>query len=152
MIRLLLLAALALPAAELRGVWVDRSSLESRDSIRDMMQNLAAANFNAAFVDVWSRGYPIWQSDVFERETGIRIDPTYKDRDVLNELIEEGRDAGIAVFPWPSTASSAATATTSPAKTAAVLSSMLIPNGSPAPPPGTTAFPSPARPASTSTT
>jgi uncharacterized lipoprotein YddW (UPF0748 family) len=100
MIRLLLLAALALPAAELRGVWVDRSSLESRDSIRDMMQNLASANFNAAFVNVWSRGYPIWQSDVFERETGIRIDPTYKDRDVLNELIEEGRDAGIAVFPW----------------------------------------------------
>ena len=96
----LLLAALSANAAELRGVWVDRSSLESRQSIRDMMQALAAANFNAAFVDVWSRGYPIWPSDVFERETGVRIDPTYKDRDVMQELVDEGRESGIAVFPW----------------------------------------------------
>ena len=96
----LLLAALAAPAAELRGVWVDRSSLVSRESIREMMQALAAANCNAAFVNVWSRGYPLWPSDVFERETGIRVDPSYQDRDVLLELVEEGRAAGIAVFPW----------------------------------------------------
>jgi hypothetical protein len=90
----LLLAALAAPAAELRGVWVDRSSLVSRDSICEMMQSLASAHCNAVFVNVWSRGYPLWPSDVFERETGIRVDPSYRDRDVLLELIEEGRAAG----------------------------------------------------------
>ena len=100
---LLLLAslpALAAPTPELRAVWVDRSSLESRQSIRDMMQSLAAANCNAAFVNVWSRGYPLWPSDVFERETGLRIDPNFAGRDPLAELLEEGREAGIAVFPW----------------------------------------------------
>ncbi len=95
-----LLAAMAAKAGELRGVWVDRSSLESRETIREMMRSLAGANFNAAFVNVWSRGYPLWPSDVFERETGIRVDPSYRDRDVMQELVEEGREAGIAVFPW----------------------------------------------------
>jgi hypothetical protein len=65
-----------------------------------MMQSLAAANCNAAFVNVWSRGYPLWPSDVFERETGLRIDPNFAGRDPLAELLEEGREAGIAVFPW----------------------------------------------------
>ena len=91
---------LAAAEPELRGVWVARDSLGSREQIRDVMQSLADANFNAAFVNVWSRGYPLWPSDVFERETGLRIDPGYAGRDILREAIEEAKPFGIAVIPW----------------------------------------------------
>lgn len=88
------------PMRELRGVWVDRSSLVSREEIRSTMRTLAAARFNVAFVNVWSRGYPLWRSRVFARETGIATDPEYGDRDVLREAIEEARAAGIHVMAW----------------------------------------------------
>lgn len=92
--------AWAQAAPEVRGVWVARDSLGSREQIRTMMQTLADANFNAAFINCWSRGYPLWPSDVFEKETGIRIDPGYAGRDVLREAIEEGKPLGISVIPW----------------------------------------------------
>jgi uncharacterized lipoprotein YddW (UPF0748 family) len=86
--------------AEVRGVWVARDSFGSRAEIRTLMQQLAAGNFNLALIDVWSRGYPIWRSEVFERETGVAIDPAYADRDVLRECLEEGQAVGIHVMPW----------------------------------------------------
>jgi uncharacterized lipoprotein YddW (UPF0748 family) len=85
---------------EIRGVWVARDSLGSRERIAETMENLKNANFNAAFVNVWSRGYPLWQSDVFERLTGARTDPDYADRDVLQEAIDEAKSRGLAVVPW----------------------------------------------------
>jgi uncharacterized lipoprotein YddW (UPF0748 family) len=88
------------PVRELRGAWIDRSSLVSRDEIRRTMTTLGAGNFNVAFVLVWSRGYPLWRSPVFERETGLATDPEYGGRDVLAEAIEEARAAGIHVMPW----------------------------------------------------
>lgn len=104
MMRWLLLMGAILPAlaadAELRGVWVDRTTLRSRDTIRTMLERLDDGNFNAVLINVWSRGYPLWPSDVFERETGLRIDPDFQDRDVLAEVIEEAAPRGIAVIPW----------------------------------------------------
>jgi uncharacterized lipoprotein YddW (UPF0748 family) len=97
---LLLPAQACAAAAELRGVWVDRSSLVSRAEIRKTMQTLAAAHFNAAYVNVWSRGYPLFPSRVFEAETGIIGDPGLPGRDVLRESIEEACAVGIAVIPW----------------------------------------------------
>ncbi len=99
---LLVLAFQTLQAAkpELRGVWVDRGPLASRESIRTMLDEIQQANMNAVFVDVWSRGYPLWRSKVFEKQTGLQTDPVYGDRDVLAEVIEEARWRGIAVFPW----------------------------------------------------
>ena len=85
---------------EIRGVWVDRAPLISRTAIADMLDNLREANFNAVFVDVWSRGYPLWRSAVFERHTGMLTDPLYGDRDVLAEVIEEAKPRGLAVIPW----------------------------------------------------
>jgi uncharacterized lipoprotein YddW (UPF0748 family) len=93
-------ASPAAPARELRGAWIDRSSLVSRDEIRRTMTTLAAGNFNVAFVLVWSRGYPLWHSPVFQRETGLLSDPEYGDRDVLAEAIEEARAAKIHLMPW----------------------------------------------------
>ena len=97
------LAALVAAAAEgpeIRGVWVDRAPLASRESIRAMLDDLKDANFNAVFVDIWSRGYPLWKSDVFKKHTGVATDPVYGDRDVLAEVIEEARPRGLAVIPW----------------------------------------------------
>jgi len=88
------------PARELRGAWIDRSSLVSRDEIRKTMKTLADGRFNVAFVLVWSRGYPLWRSRVFERETGLVTDPDYGGRDVLREAIEEAGAAGIHLMPW----------------------------------------------------
>lgn len=92
--------ALAQPAGEVRGAWIDRSSLVSRAEIRATMRQLGEANFNLALVNVWSRGYPLWPSKVFEAETGTLIDPGYAGRDILQEAIEEGRQVGVNVMPW----------------------------------------------------
>ncbi len=85
---------------EIRGVWVDRVSLASREEIRATMRTIAEANFNTVHLNVWSRGYPLWRSEVFRRETGIDVDPGFGGRDVLWEAIEEARAAGLAVVPW----------------------------------------------------
>ncbi len=88
------------PTTEVRGVWLDRSSLVSREEVRTTLRQLAGANFNLALVNVWSRGYPLWKSRVFEAETGMLTDPGMGDRDVLAEVVEEARLVGIAVMPW----------------------------------------------------
>jgi len=92
--------AFAGPTPEIRGVWADREPLATRESIRGMLDALKAARFNAVFVNVWSRGYPLWRSATFEQHTGLLTDPVYGDRDVLAEVIEEARSRGIAVIPW----------------------------------------------------
>lgn len=93
-------AASAFASVEFRGVWIARDSLGSREKIRQTLKDLASANFNAAFINCWSRGYPLWPSEVFERETGHRIDPEFAGRDVLAEAIEEAKPYGITIFPW----------------------------------------------------
>lgn len=92
-------AVLAAAPPEVRGVRVDRAPLASRDSIRRTL-DLKEANFNAVFVNVWSRGYPLWRSEVFARHTGLETDPVYGSRDVLAEVIEEADARGLAVIPW----------------------------------------------------
>ncbi|MBM3788293.1 MAG: hypothetical protein FJW30_28490 [Acidobacteria bacterium] len=97
---LLLLAAAGCWASEIRGVWIARDSLGSRERIRSTMQTLADANFNVAYVLAWSQGYPLYKSTVFEKETGIVSDPQYGGRDVLQEAIDEAKPLGITVIPW----------------------------------------------------
>jgi len=88
------------PGEELRGVWLARDSLGSRASIARAMQALAEAHCNVAFVDVWSRGYPAWPSEVFRRHTGLLGDPEWLGRDVVGEAVEEGRRSGVQVAAW----------------------------------------------------
>ena len=85
---------------EFRGTWLARNSLSSKDVLAKAMDSLAANNFNTVFVNVWSRGYPLWKSDVFFRETGVYIDPTFQGRDVLAEAIAEGHKRGLHVEAW----------------------------------------------------
>lgn len=95
---------LALPAfgaaPELRGAWMARDSFTSRASIARAMEELAANNFNVVLVNAWSRGYPLWRSEVFRGHTSFSGDPGYPDRDVLAECIEEGHRVGLEVVAW----------------------------------------------------
>jgi uncharacterized lipoprotein YddW (UPF0748 family) len=87
-------------AQEFRGTWLARNTLSSKEVLAKAMDSLAANNFNTVFVNVWSRGYPLWKSDIFFKETGKYIDPTFEGRDVLAEAIAEGHKRGLHVEAW----------------------------------------------------
>ena len=100
LISLILCLSSASFAGELRGVWVARDSLTTPATLKQTIERLAQANFNAVFVNVWSRGYPLWPSKVFERETGLTIDPEFRGRDVMAECLEYATPLGLACIPW----------------------------------------------------
>lgn len=85
---------------ELRGTWLARNSLTSKEALAQAMDSLAKNNFNVVYVNAWSRGYPLWNSDVFFQETGIKIDPEFVNRDVLAEAVAEGHRLGLHVEAW----------------------------------------------------
>lgn len=86
---------------ELRGVWVPRvAELNSREGISTLLDRVVSANLNCVFINVWSRGYPLWRSEVFHAETGLWTDPDFGSRDMLGEFVEEARLRGIAVVAW----------------------------------------------------
>lgn len=101
---LIALVALLLPVAgmaqELRATWLTRTRFATRAAIAQQMDSLALANFNTVYVNVWSRGYPLFQSNKFFQETGVRTDPAYADRDILAEAIAEGHRVGLRVEAW----------------------------------------------------
>jgi len=96
----LFLAVSPLAAQELRGIWLSRNELGSRAQIAAVMDTIAANNFNTVYVNCWSRGYPLFPSEVFSKHTGLTIDPGYAGRDVLAEAIAEGHRRGLAVEAW----------------------------------------------------
>jgi uncharacterized lipoprotein YddW (UPF0748 family) len=88
---------------ELRGVWmtnVDSAVLDSRASIAEAMDFLAAHHFNVVFPVVWNKTYTLYPSRVMRRAFGTEIDPKHRGRDPLAELIEEAHRRRIAVVPW----------------------------------------------------
>lgn len=91
-------------AAELRAVWVTRDLFEGKTKadLAAAMQTLAENNFNVVYINVWSRGYPLWKSAIFARHTGISIDPDpqLSGRDVLAETIAEAHRVGLQVEAW----------------------------------------------------
>jgi len=85
---------------QLRGTWIARNDLTTKATLAAAMDSLAANNFNVVYINCWSRGYPLWQSQVFFQETGVKIDPTYGNRDILAEAIAEGHRVGLLVEAW----------------------------------------------------
>ncbi|MBM4063941.1 MAG: hypothetical protein FJ265_23015, partial [Planctomycetes bacterium] len=97
----LLALVAAIPAqAELRGTWVARDGLVSRQKIQSTLDQLAAANCNCVCVNVWSRGFTIHPSDVLFAATGQRQDPSFVGRDPLQEFLIEAHRRGIEVEAW----------------------------------------------------
>ncbi|MBZ0199461.1 MAG: family 10 glycosylhydrolase [Ignavibacteriaceae bacterium] len=85
---------------ELRGTWIARNTLSSKEAIAQAMDSLAANNFNTVYINAWSRGYPLWQSSLFFNETGMSVDPTYTGRDILAEAVSEAHRVGLHVEAW----------------------------------------------------
>jgi uncharacterized lipoprotein YddW (UPF0748 family) len=85
---------------ELRGVWVARDILTSKATIAQVMDSIANNNFNVVYFNVWSRGYPLWKSDLFYKETGVYTDPLYQNRDLLAEAITEAHRRGLEIEAW----------------------------------------------------
>ncbi|MCX8011029.1 MAG: family 10 glycosylhydrolase, partial [Ignavibacteria bacterium] len=74
--------------------------LTSKEALAQAMDSLAVNNFNVVYVNAWSRGYPLWQSQVFYNETNMYIDPGFTGRDILAEAIAEGHKRGLHVEAW----------------------------------------------------
>lgn len=85
---------------ELRATWIARDQLNSKDAIALAIDSIKLGNFNTIYVNVWSRGYPLWPSEVFYSHTGIYIDPAYEGRDILGEVIAEAHRAKLHVEAW----------------------------------------------------
>jgi len=87
-------------AAEVRATWLARDSLTSKETLATALGRAASNNFNVVYVNAWSRGYPLWRSQVFSNETGLLIDPAFTNRDILAEAVAEGHRHGLQVMAW----------------------------------------------------
>jgi uncharacterized lipoprotein YddW (UPF0748 family) len=88
---------------ELRGVWVtarEGNALWTKGRIGAVMDSIAANGFNTVYFNAWSRGFPLWRSDVFEAETGYPTDPAAGSRDILKEAIAEAHRVGLELEAW----------------------------------------------------
>ena len=86
--------------AEYRATWLARDSLVSKETLAAAMATAASNHFNVVLVNCWSRGYPLWRSQVFSNETGMAMDPNYPGRDILAEAVAEGHQHGLRVLAW----------------------------------------------------
>ncbi|MCU0453340.1 MAG: family 10 glycosylhydrolase [Bacteroidetes bacterium] len=103
MLIVLLQLTQGLAAQELRGIWVTPrtgGSFWSKAEIARTMDTIAAANFNVVYFNAWSRGFPLFRSDVFFRETGYYTDPAAGERDILQEAIAEAHRNGLEIEAW----------------------------------------------------
>jgi Uncharacterized protein conserved in bacteria len=90
---------------ELRGVWltnVDSDVLFSRNNLRNGISRLQRLHFNTLYPVVYNGGYTLFPSQTMEKYIGIPLDPEpgLQGRDILQELIREGKERKMAVIPW----------------------------------------------------
>ena len=90
---------------ESRGVWltnIDSDVLFSVENTQNAIASLAALNFNTLYPTVWNWGYTLYPSEVAQSVTGIALDPEpgLQNRDILQEIIKQGQEQGMAVIPW----------------------------------------------------
>jgi uncharacterized lipoprotein YddW (UPF0748 family) len=100
LISIIILMYLEVHSQELRGTWIARDQLGTKEALAQAIDSIAAANFNVVYVNVWSRGYPLWKSEVFYQHTGVYIDPSYTGRDILAEAIAEAHKHGLHIEAW----------------------------------------------------
>lgn len=89
--------------SEIRGVWLTTTAskvFDSRDSIVEAMDFLAATGFNVVFPVVWNKAATQFPSRVMQQNFGVEINPQYQGRDVLGEVIAAARGVGLKVIPW----------------------------------------------------
>ena len=91
--------------SEIRGIWltnIDSDVLFSSQNTKEAINILDQLNFNTLYPTVWNWGYTLYPSKVAEREIGISMDPEprLKGRDILQEIISNSKNKGMAVIPW----------------------------------------------------
>jgi uncharacterized lipoprotein YddW (UPF0748 family) len=84
--------------AEVRGLWVLRSSLESPDAIRRMVASASSNGFNTLFVQVRGRGDAYFSRGVELRAAALAAQPD--SFDPLGETLSRAREAGLRVHAW----------------------------------------------------
>ena len=90
---------------EVRGVWltnIDSDVLFSAETTSSAIATLAELNFNTLYPTVWNWGYTLYPSATAKQVIGVELDPTegLQGRDVLQEVITQGHQKGMAVIPW----------------------------------------------------
>ncbi len=90
---------------EIRGVWltnIDSEVLFNKNTLSDAINTLHKLNFNTLYPTVWNWGYTLYPSQVAKRVTGQEIDPIegLQNRDILQEIVEQGHQKKITVIPW----------------------------------------------------
>lgn len=90
---------------EIRGVWltnVDSEVLFSSLRTTAVLNRLKKLHFNTIYPTIWQGGYTLYPSAVAEKTFGVKIDPTpgLQQRDMLQELIEQGHQKQLTIIPW----------------------------------------------------
>lgn len=86
-----------------RGVWITTTAstaLDSRDNIKQTVLNCKTGGINHIFVVVYNNARTIYPSQVMNGVIGKPQLERFVGRDPLQEIIEEGRAAGIKVHAW----------------------------------------------------
>ncbi len=89
------------PAAEVRALWVVRTTLTSPEKIRRMIDSAASAGFNTLIVQVRGRGDAYYRSRWEPRAIELKDQPT--DFDPLATTIVEAHKRGLKVHAWLNT-------------------------------------------------
>jgi uncharacterized lipoprotein YddW (UPF0748 family) len=86
-----------------RGVWITTTAstaLDSRDNIRQTIQNCKSGGINHVFVVVYNNARTIYSSQVMNNLIGKPQMEKFVGRDPLREIIEEAHLAGLKVHAW----------------------------------------------------
>ena len=84
--------------AEVRALWVLRTSLQSPEDIRRMVSMAAAHGFNTLFVQVRGRGDAFFNGGVELR--AVSLTPQAAAFDPLAEALARAKEAGLRVHAW----------------------------------------------------
>lgn len=87
----------------IKSAWVTNVGsdvLLSRTNIKQAVQLAKKSGLNTLCVVTWNKGYTLYKSPTLKKYFGIDIDPIYKDRDPLQEFIEEAHKENIKVIAW----------------------------------------------------
>ena len=74
--------------------------MDSRDNIRQMVDNCKKGGINHLFVVVYNNARTMYPSTVMQNLVGRQILEKFEGRDPLREIIEEGHAAGLKVHAW----------------------------------------------------
>ncbi len=92
-------------SSELRGVWitnVDSEVLFSSLRTTAVLERLKKLHFNSIYPTIWQGGYTLYPSLVAQETFGMKIAPTpgLKNRDILQEFVEQGHQRNLTIIPW----------------------------------------------------